>query len=190
MPEQVRAWFEHPLRARQPAPLSARDWIAQTLQRHFRLFYGIAHGYFRDPSQAEDMVQNAAVKALQNLQSLKDPGAAVEWLARITRNACIDTLRESRHAATDPPEVLEQLAVPASVEIYRQERQRFLLREINALPENLAMVVRLRFFEDCDVSEIADLLGLRRNTVEVRLHRALKKLAKCKSLKLFQRQSR
>jgi len=164
--------------------------MAQIIQSHYRLLYGIAYGYFRNSSQAEDMVQNAAVKALQNLETLRKPERVVEWLARITRNTCIDGLRQNKDGLMDPVEVLEHIPAPGSLDVHRLERQRMLLSEINALPENLAIAIRLRFLEDCNIGEIAGLLGIRRNTVEVRLHRALKKLAKSKSLKIFQRESR
>jgi RNA polymerase sigma-70 factor (ECF subfamily) len=185
LPENIREWFEKGGHSGQVPPVWVREWLARILQRHYRLFYGIAFGYFRNPAHAEDVIQSASLKALQNVGSLKRPESVVDWLARITRNACVDALRDRHYRSSEPIELIENLPAPGSSSLHRLDRQRILLREINALPENQAIVVRLRFLEDCDIEEIAERLGLKRNAVEVRLHRALKALAKSRHLREF-----
>jgi len=81
---------------------------------------------------------------------------------------------------------MEDVFAPGSIEGHRFEKQRLLMAALNKLPETLASVVRLRFFEDCDILEIASRLALRRNTAEVRLHRALKQLAKDPALRALE----
>jgi RNA polymerase sigma-70 factor, ECF subfamily len=187
LPDDVRLWFDGNDRSRQVPPVWVREWVARIVQRHYRLFYGIAFGYFRNPAHAEDVVQSAALKALQRVGGLRRPEAVVDWFARITRNTCVDALRDRNYRSSEPIELVENTPAPASLTVHRFDRQRILLREINALPENQAIVVRLRFLEDRDIEEIAQLLGIKRNAVEVRLHRALKALAKSEQLKIFQR---
>ena len=118
--------------------------------------------------------------------SLRRAEAVVDWFARITRNTCVDALRDRHYRSSEPIDLVENLPAPGSMNVHRLDRQRILLHEINALPENQAIVVRLRFLEDCDIEEIAQRLGLKRNAVEVRLHRALKTLAKSRKLQEFQ----
>jgi len=190
IPDNVRAWFEGKDRSQQVAAVWVREWLAQVVQRYYRLFYGIAFGYVRNSAHAEDVLQSATLKALQNLGSLRSPEAVVDWFARTTRNTCIDALRDRRFGFAEPIEVVENLPAPSSPAAQRIDQQRLLLREINALPENQAIVVRLRFLEDYDLGQIAELLGIKKNAVEVRLHRALKTLAQSKSLKLLQGGSR
>lgn len=175
--QEVSDWFSHSERSNHVPPIVVREWFGQVLRGNYRLFYAIAYGYFRNPSQAEDVVQSAALKALQKLGQLKRPEMVLGWFASITRNTCLDVLRDKNNRAG---ELLEEVdhAAQDSIDQLRIDQQRLLLAEINKLPENQADVVRLRFLDDCDLSEIAERLGLRKNTVEVRLHRALEKLAK------------
>ena len=163
-----------------------REWIASVLTGHYRLFYGIALGYLKNASMAEDAVQTAAVKGLQNLKHVKQPDAFLGWFAKITRNTCLDMLRHKSWTSEDPLEVALEKA-SSSARLTQLDRRIDLLSEISALPEKQAIVVQLRFLEDRDIDEIAEQLKLKRNTVEVRLHRALAKLAKSASLQALRR---
>ena len=144
------------------------------MQSNYRLLYSIAYGYLPNPAIAEDMVQSAVLSGLQKLRQLRQPEVVVAWLAAIVRNHCLSARRgEVRSVPIDD----YREDVFGGAEEQRFEEQRLLTAALNKLPETLASVVRLRFLEDCDILEIALRLGLRRNTVEVRLHRALKLLA-------------
>jgi RNA polymerase sigma factor (sigma-70 family) len=102
---------------------------------------------------------------------------------------CLDVLRDKNNRILEPLDEVNDLSARESIDQVGIDRQRLLLAEINKLPENQASVVRLRFVDDCDISEIAERLGLRKNTVEVRLHRALAKLAKSPRLQALKEES-
>jgi len=177
IPEKVSEWFSTAATADRIPPFFVREWLGQVLQENYRLFYGIGYGYFHDPSYAEDAVQSAALKALQRLRQLKQPQTVLAWFASITRNTCLDLLRNPNSRAAESLDEVSCSPASNSIDQVRIDWQRKLLVEINKLPENQAIVVRLRFLDDCDLGEIAERLGLRKNTVEVRLHRALEKLS-------------
>lgn len=189
IPEEITEWFAHADRRDCIPPIVVREWFGRVLQNNYRLFYGIAYGYFRNPSHAEDVVQSAALKALQKLRQLRQPQTVVSWFASITRNMCLDVLRDKNNRILEPLDEVNDLSARESIDQVGIDRQRLLLAEINKLPENQASVVRLRFVDDCDISEIAERLGLRKNTVEVRLHRALAKLAKSPRLQALKEES-
>jgi RNA polymerase sigma factor (sigma-70 family) len=177
-PESVRAWFCSTLRADAIPPVFVREWLGETVRSHYRVLYSIALGYVRNHPAAEDLVQNSIMKALQGVGRLKDPESVVAWLSVITRNACLEELRRKKRKLEKPVELAEQLPASKAFDESRFDRQRLVLEAINSLSENHALVVRLRFLEDCGVEEIAQRLGIRKNTVEVRLHRAMATLAK------------
>jgi RNA polymerase sigma-70 factor, ECF subfamily len=179
--ENVRGWFKPGASKEGIPPLDVRVWFGAVLSTHYRLFYSIAYTYFRNSSWAEDAVHNAALKALRNLHKLKEPAAVVSWFARITRNTCLDELRTADYIHTESLEMAEQKAAPDFT--WRRELRNQLLKEIATLPESQAIVVRLRFLEGRDADDSAKALGLRKNTVEVRLHRALRTLSKKSSLR-------
>jgi RNA polymerase sigma-70 factor (ECF subfamily) len=181
LPEEVKRWFATKPAAQVIPPVFVREWLGEVVRLNYRLLYSIAYGYVHDPGYAEDLVQNALLKGLQNLTRVREPEAILGWLLTVTRNNCLELLRHGYES--EPLEEADQLAAPNTIEIYRLDERRLLLVAINKLPEKLADVVRLRFLEENGIPEIAARLGLRRNTVDVRLHRALECLAKDPSLK-------
>ena len=94
IPEEITEWFAHASRTDRIPPIVVREWFGQVLQVNYQLFYGIAFGYFHSPSHAEDVVQSAALRALQKLRQLRQPQTVVGWFASITRNTCLDVLRD------------------------------------------------------------------------------------------------
>jgi RNA polymerase sigma-70 factor (ECF subfamily) len=186
VPEEIRSWFRGDRSGNQVPPPVVREWLGQVLQKNYRLFFSIAYGYFTNGTQAEDMVQSAAVKAMQKLGQLKQPELVVEWFASITRNACLDLLRNKMLGAQTPLEFASEVRAPRSgFDETRFDQQRLLVAAIGTLPEKQSIVIRLRFLEDCDIPEIAERLGIRVNAVEVRLHRALRNLRKHASLRVL-----
>jgi RNA polymerase sigma-70 factor (ECF subfamily) len=182
VPEGVRGWFCAGERSKVVPPVHVRDWVGEIVRSNYRVFYSIAFGYVRNHSSAEDLVQISVIKGLQAISRLKEPDSIVGWLATITRNTCLEELRRKRGRFDQSLEDAGQIQEPRPNGENLFELQRLLLEALNRLPDNQSLVVRLRFLEDCDVSEIAERLGLRKNTVEVRLHRALEALSKTKTL--------
>jgi RNA polymerase sigma-70 factor (ECF subfamily) len=176
VPEDVRQWFAASPVAGAIPPACVREWLGELVRANYRLLYSIAYRYFPNTGTAQDQVQSAVLKGLQKLNRLQNPDAVLAWLARITRNECLQTLRQG--VESDPLDDVDEVVAPNNLAVYRAEERRHLFAAINKLPEKIATVVHLRFFADYEIAEIADRLGLRRNTVEVRLHRALKELAK------------
>jgi RNA polymerase sigma-70 factor (ECF subfamily) len=183
VPENVREWFSSiPGRDNIP-PVCVRAWLGEIIRLNYRVFFGIAYGFFRDRNSAEDMVQDAVLKGLRNLARLRRPESIIGWLASITRNTCLELIRNKKDRLTYSLDGAAQMVVSNSVNIDKLDQQRLLLAAINSLPESQAIVVHLRFLEECNIDGIAERLRVKRNTVEVRLHRALNTLAKHDSLK-------
>jgi RNA polymerase sigma factor (sigma-70 family) len=183
VPESVRAWFGAEERDQISPPIYVREWVGEIVRSNYRILYSIAFGYVRNHSLAEDLVQTSVMKGLQAISRLKECDSIVGWLASITRNTCLEDLRRKKGRFEESLEQAGQLQILRSKDENLFELQHLLLEAINSLPDSQALVVRLRFLEDCDLSEIAERLGLRKNTVEVRLHRAMEALSKTKTLR-------
>lgn len=188
-PERVKEWFRDKGKADGIPPVYIREWLGEVVRFHYRVFYSIAYGYVRNYSSAEDLVQNAFMKALGGIKKLRDPEAIVGWLAVITRNSCLEEVRRKKAMYEELVETAIDLP-QNKIDLNLFETQKLLVEVINSLPENQASVVRLRFLENCDTGEIAQRLGLRKNTVEVRIHRALASLAKNRTLRALRGLSR
>jgi RNA polymerase sigma-70 factor (ECF subfamily) len=183
---RVREWFAKRRQGEIPTP-AVREWMGSVLAEHYRLFYAIALGYLRNATMAEDAVQAAAVKGLQSLKNIREPDSLVRWFATITRNTSLDMLREKSRKPEDPLDAAQGIVAPQSRDYSQIDQQRVLLSEISKLPENQAIVVQLRYLGDLEIDEIAERLGLNRNAVQVRLHRALARLAKSAALNVLRR---
>jgi RNA polymerase sigma-70 factor (ECF subfamily) len=185
------------VRRRNPARLSESELIAAAaggdadamrhiIQTHNRRLYRVARAVLHDDSEAEDVVQEAYVRAFPMLASFRGDSGLGTWLTRIALNEALGRLRRRRPNVTleafDTPQERERMQIvpfplmkpEADPEqaAARQEMRRLLERAIDALAEPFRLVFVLRDVEQMTVKETARQLGLRPETVRTRLHRA------------------
>ena len=134
-------------------------------------FYRLAYSYLHSREEALDAVQTAVCKALEKQESLKDADAMRTWFYRILVNVCTDLLRQRKRVTLVPPEALDA----GSYEDPLPE-DGSLARRVNALPPEIASVIRLRFYEELSLQEISEVVNCPLSTVKTRLYTGLKKL--------------
>ena len=134
-------------------------------------FYRLAYSYLNSREEALDAVQTAVCKALEKQDSLRDAGAMRTWFYRILVNVCTDALRHRKLVTFVPPEALDA----GSYEDPLPE-DGSLAKRVDALPPEIAAVIRLRFYEELPLKEISAVLGCPLSTVKTRLYTGLKKL--------------
>ena len=128
-------------------------------------------------ADADDVVQEAFVKAYRALGGFRQEAAFRPWLLRIVANETRNVVR-SRGRRTRR----EELAAPLDVvldpaeQAVSFERRTELLAAVRGLPEHMRLVVTCRYLLDLDEHETAVVLGWPRGTVKSRLHRALGRL--------------
>jgi len=148
------------------------DSFGRLCQWYHSAQVAVAYSVLGDHQLAEDAAQEAFARTLVNLRKLDDPGRFGPWLARICRNVAIDMararLRQNRH----------DNSVTARNDDRDEETLRAVRRGIDTLPMAMKDVVILRYYDHCSYEQIADVLGLPRTTVNGRLMRAKRKLAK------------
>lgn len=132
--------------------------------------YAVARLVLRDTSLAEDAVQEALVRAWQQLPSLRDPDRFDAWLYRLVVNACADQGRQLKRWSTQ----VQPLPLNASISddtgavADREQLERGFSR---LKPEQRAVVV-LHFYSGFSAAEIARILGIPEGTARSRLHYA------------------
>ena len=134
-------------------------------------FYRLAYSYLHNREEALDAVQTAVCKALEKQDGLRDAGAIRTWFTRILVNACMDQLRQRKRVTLVPPEALDA----GSYEDPLPE-DGSLARRVDALPPEVATIVKLRFYEDLSLKEISQIVDCPLSTVKTRLYAGLKKL--------------
>ena len=143
------------------------DYLVENQTR----FYRLAYSCLQDREEALDAVQTAVCKALEKQDGLKDAGAMRTWFYRILVNVCTDTLRQRKRVTLVPPEALDA----GSYEDPLPE-DGSLARRVDALPPEIAAIVKLRFYEELSLQEISAVMDCPLSTVKTRLYTGLKKL--------------
>jgi len=133
----------------------------------------VAYSVLRSRPDAEDVAQEALVRAYRGLRSLREPRALMAWIVRTAFRLALDERRRQQRRR----QVVE-LAGPAAAPTPADELQRArLLAALDALPEKLRLALALSAVEGHDVREVAALLGVPEGTVKSRLHLARRRLA-------------
>lgn len=142
----------------------------------------IAFRLCRNRQDAEDIVQNAFVKAFHNLHTFRATSKFSTWFYRIVYNTAITEVR-SRKMTYDVDNM--QLAETSDTfvdwgaiqTIERKERESMLESAMQKMPPDESLLLSLYYLEENSVKEIADIVGLTDSNIKVKLHRARKRLA-------------
>jgi len=159
-----------------------------TLEREFEdrirdsstLAFRVALGVLRRREDAEDVAQDAFLRAHRSFASLRDRDRFRAWLVRTAFRLALDRLRgEKRRARREDAVALEAGGAAPSVEdeVARRQLREKVGEAVDALPEKLRIVTVLAAIEEHDVAQVARLLELPEGTVKSRLHLARKALA-------------
>ncbi len=150
----------------------------ELVRRYRGAVLAVAQHELRSRELAEDAAQDALLLAFKALPQLEHPSQFAAWLGAITRHrARRMAQRASRDEPTEASE-LDQLILAHSEELGRSPvedlERRFRIRSIAAaleqVPAEYQTVLRLRYFEEWPVAQIADFLSLPVTTVKWRLH--------------------
>lgn len=135
-------------------------------------FYRLAFSYVRNQEDALDVVQNAVCKALENYESLRDEGAIRTWFYKILVNESFAALNaKKRLVLTDDRSCMEVPYEEEGFETYDD-----LYDRLGRMEKEVQSIIKLRFFEELTLNEIAEILRMNLNTVKAKLYRGLKTL--------------
>ena len=146
---------------------------------HGDAVYRLALSIVRDNALAEDIAQDALVKAWLALPTLRSNTSIRSWVLRITHNTAISTLRTRRAIVVDPQELPDQSTQPErSVEsrVQSGEVVNDFVAALDELDDLSRSIVVLREVEGLSYDEIADVLAIPLPTVKTRLLRSRRKL--------------
>ena len=141
------------------------------------LAFRVAYGVLRQREDAEDVAQDAFIKAHRNFCRLRDRASFRSWLVRLTWRLALDRQRANRRRALRDNEHVH--LAPASITgdpAIQGERISHLWQAIDALPEKLRLPLVLASIEGHDMREIARLLQIPAGTVKSRLFQARERM--------------
>jgi len=150
-------------------------FVSDNLRRIFNQIYGIV----RNVADAQDLTQEAFIKALQHQDQLKDGQKAAHWLSRIATNTAIDFLRRSGRASfceiDDTPESPSESPEQA---LLRSEHRDYLEDGLRLLSARERAALMLRDVEGLAAEEVAQRLNCSKATVRSHIANARTKLRK------------
>ncbi|MBS1883649.1 MAG: sigma-70 family RNA polymerase sigma factor [Actinobacteria bacterium] len=133
----------------------------------------MAYRYASNPSEAEDIAQEALLRAWRRRSTLRDRGSRKQWLATIVRN---EAFRHYSRPRPDPTDEIEQIESGEEELVVSTVDRADMQAALEHLSERERVLLALRYEEDMTQPAIARRLGIPEGTVKVQLHRARKKL--------------
>ena len=165
--------------------------FSELVQRHQDKVYALAHHLLRDAVEAEEVVQETFLAALEKLAGFRGDAAFTTWLHRVAANTALMRLRRRRRAPDGPAEQPMEELLPrfdtagrieapphhdwskrADEQLADREVRLAIERAVENLPEDYRIVFLLRDVEGLSSEEMAELLGISVAAVKSRLHRA------------------
>lgn len=165
------------------AKAGQREAFAALMRRGNQRLFRIARSVVRDEGEAEDVLQEAYLRAFAALPSFRGEASVFTWLTRIVLNEAHGRLRKRRPtleleavetAQSEPGRILVFPGASADPErdAALAETRRLLERAVDALPEPFRLVSVMREVEGLTVEETATALQVRPETIKTRLFRA------------------
>src|SRR5215469_1219401 len=152
--------------------------MAMLFDRYSKVVYSVALRALRDPSSAEDILQEVFMQLWRNPDSFSTTrGNLGGWLAVVTRNRSIDALRRRR-----PVDAVEDMILAAPYDVADEAERNTMMEKarsvIYRLPVEQRKTLEMAFFDGLTHSEIAEMTGDPLGTVKTRIRSALMTLRK------------
>jgi RNA polymerase sigma-70 factor, ECF subfamily len=162
------------------AQLGERDAFRVIMQRGNQQLFRVARSIVRDDAEAEDVVQEAYVRAFAAIGGFRGDASVMTWLTRITLNEARGRLRRRRsmiglHELESAGAIVVPFLAGADnpeADAARSEIRKLIERAVDDLPEVFRIVFVMREIQGCTIAETASNLDLKPETVKTRLHRA------------------
>jgi RNA polymerase sigma-70 factor, ECF subfamily len=154
------------------------DAFGELVRRYQVSVYNVCYRLLSERREAEDMAQEAFIRAYQRLETFDADRPFGPWVRRVAANTCLNRLDTTR-----PPEAVldderdESADPPPEVAREQREQTEAVRNAILALPPHYRAVVELRHFQDMSYDEIAAALKIPVSDVKSHLFRARKQLA-------------
>lgn len=146
--------------------------IEQIILENYNSYYRLAMSYVHNEADAADIVQNGAYRAIRKAESIRNIEYAKTWVYRIMLNEIFRQLKQN-----SPVSLEEGIITEPSVQFTEGVSESLDLKKaLDELSAKDKAVIELRYFEDCKLEEIAEILEENISTVKSRLYRSIQKL--------------
>ncbi len=158
------------------------DAFAELVLEHQRFVFNLALRALSDPQDAEDLSQEAFLRAWKGLPGFRRKARFQTWLYRIVMNLCYNRLprlnKELAQIGDEDVDFVEETRTthsPAAA-LNASELREYLYGQIDALPESQRILITLRFQGDLSYAEISQVVDMPLGTVKTGIFRARRRL--------------
>jgi RNA polymerase sigma-70 factor (ECF subfamily) len=149
---------------------------AVMVDRYKDLAFTIAYRILGKREDAEEVVQDAFVKAFQNLSAFRQKAKFSTWLYRIIYNTAISKQRQKKPVCQS----IDEITVPDNrmefIAEEEEDRHKILEIAMQQLPEDDRILLTLYYVDESSVDDLHSILGISKANVKIKLFRARKKL--------------
>jgi RNA polymerase sigma-70 factor (ECF subfamily) len=150
-----------------------KEALREYVEENQAALYRLAFSYTKNSEAALDVVQEAILKAIDKIGSLREPGYLKTWFYRILVNEGLNYIRSNKKL-TIVEDFPAEHAVPDNCENIAESIDMY--NAVQALEPKIRTVIILRYFEDMKLEEIARVTSANVNTVKSRLYKGLELL--------------
>jgi RNA polymerase sigma-70 factor (ECF subfamily) len=159
-------------------PAETDTGIAALVETYSTLLFRVAHSVLRNPTEAEDVVQDTFVRVMEHKRSLPEVRDLRVWLIRITWNLALDRRRRIRPDQLDETfaRTLAGRNPPADIALDDARELARVFHEIDRLPRAERQVLLLSAIEELDTRELAQVLNKSESAIRALIFRARTRL--------------
>jgi RNA polymerase sigma-70 factor (ECF subfamily) len=153
-----------------------REAFDTLVARYQRSIYRLCYRYVNNHEDANDLAQDAFLKAWRAIASFRGESAFSTWLYRIAVNACLNHRALKRPVTQELPEALVDPRPGAEADAERDDDARRVRAAVSQLPDRQRATLILKVYHDLTHEEVAEILGSSVGTVKANLFHALANL--------------
>ncbi len=157
-------------------PTNERDF-ASLIKQHSRIINKVSYFYATDKLPFDDLRQEIYVNIWLGLSRFRGDSKMSTWIYRVAVNSALMALRSSKPKIETVSLNFGLLDISSEADDAQRENLQALQSLINRL-EDIEKAIMLLWLDEHSYDEIADIIGLKRNTVAVKIHRIKEKLSK------------
>lgn len=150
---------------------------AELVDQYKSYAYTIAYKIVNDRAEAEEVAQDAFIKAYNYLRNFNRQARFSTWLYRIVFNTAISYKRKNRIRTEDIENKHVENPERADSAIEREDKQQFVNKALKKLNEADQLAIQLFYIKEFSLEEVAVMMDQNVNTIKVRIHRARQRLA-------------
>ena len=151
------------------------------VDRYSPMVYTLAIRLVQNREDAEEVAQDAFIKAYRGLSAFKGSAKFSTWMYKIAYRAGLDYLKKRKRqpytVQADEARTMMQEPYDSATPLEAKERAQLIKEAIAVLPGELGSLILFYYYEELSLREISEITGKTENSVKVSLHRGRKRLA-------------